>query len=164
MGNVTCQNKKKKKWTLISVSLPKTWLHALEAVFLWLLSLQVWQRKENRKQVEWSDSGTLSGKRHVHGLGDLSYRHQHMSNFQLGSSSLTVVIAQEELMRRQNTELWTASHQHPHQQCLMKGHKDDEGMGASLIHGEAKRAGTAQLEGEKAKVGRIHTHKYLIVE
>lgn len=45
-----------------------------------------------------------------------------------------------------------------------EGPQSYEVTGASLIHGEAERARTAQPEGEKAKVGHIHMHKYLIVE
>lgn len=106
MGNFTCQNNKKNNTDFCVFT--KNRLHALEAIFLWLLSLRVCQGNENKKQVEWSDSGMLSGRRHAHGLGDLSYRHQHMSNFQLGSSSLTECLQHKRSWwegRIQNSEL-----------------------------------------------------------
>ena len=43
----------------------------------------------------------------------------------------------------------------------VKGHKDDEGTGASVIRREAGRAGTVQPGEEKAQGDLIHVYQYL---
>ncbi|GAB0180739.1 hypothetical protein GRJ2_000539200 [Grus japonensis] len=43
----------------------------------------------------------------------------------------------------------------------VKGHEDDDGLGASLLRGKAERAGTVQPREEKAQGDLINVYKYL---